>query len=353
MVMLHDSKASSRHAAILSTGAYFPNDRVTNEQLVSLRGHAVTAKAVQKIYGVEERHVADPSSSDSDLLAEAARRCLGRARLPADKLSKLIVTKFLGDRLLPMTAAFVQRKLKCATAIQSLDVDGGISSFIQALDLANLAIASGDEYVLVVSGGIHHRLVDCRDPQLAFLYGDGAAAVLVGRNTQPGFEARVQLSIPEFATRAVGFEIRNCFPKTAEELADSQRFYRLYRTCDEKSAWGTLLEASEQVVARLLGAAGLVLSDIDLVLVSENYRKLQSAILERLGIEASKSLSLIHRYGNTMSAMLPVLLDHAIQRGRVSAGARILLLSLGEGVSVGGLIVRLPNDYNTAEPSET
>lgn len=342
MVMLHDSKASSRHAAILSTGAYFPNDRVTNEQLVSLRGHAVTAKAVQKIYGVEERRVAAPTTSDSDLLAEAARRCLERARLPADKLSKLIVTKFLGDRLLPMTAAFVQRKLKCATAIQSLDVDGGVSSFIQALELANLAIASGDEYVLVVSGGIHHRLVDCHDPQLAFLYGDGAAAVLVGRSDQAGFEARVQLSIPEFASRAVGFEIRNCFPKTREQLADNERYYRLYRTCDEKSAWGTLLDTSERMVTSLLDAARLTLQDIDLVLITENYRKLHGAILERLGVDASKSLSLIHRYGNTMSAMLPLLLDHAIQQGRAAAGARILLLSLGEGVSAGGLIVRLP-----------
>lgn len=343
MVMLQVPKAVTRHAAILSTGAHFPESSVTNEQLVRRHGHAVTAAAIRKIYGVEERRVASSAMCDSDLLAEAARCCLDRARVPVEQLSKLIVTKFLGDRLLPMTAAFVQRKLNCATAVQAFDVDGGVSSFIQALDLANLAIASGDEYVLVVSGGIHHRLVDCHDPQLAFVYGDGAAAVLVGRSSQPGFEARYQLSIPEFASRAVGFEIRSCFPKTAEELADTQRYYRLYRTNDEKSAWGTLLDTSEKVVARLLSDAHLALRDIDFVLITENYRKLHGAILERLGLPSSKSLSLFARYGNTMSAMLPVLLDQAIQAGHVAAGSRILLLSLGEGISAGGLIVRLPS----------
>lgn len=333
---------AARHAAILATGSYFPNQRVSNEQLIQRHGHAVTAAAIRKIYGIEERRVVEQGASDSDLLAEAARRCLARAGLAAERLSKLIVTKFLGDRLLPMTAAFVQRQLKCRTAVQALDVDGGVNSFLQALDLADLAIRSGDEYVLVVSGGVHHRLVDPLDPELAFTYGDGAAAVLVGHSAHNSFEARCQLSLPRFASHAVGFEARRCFPRTPEELADRSRYYRLYRTSNEKAAWPALLDASASIYERLLESAGLTSSDIDLFLFTENYRRLRSAVIERLGIDPSKTLSLIHCHGNTMSAMLPSLLDHAIDGARLSPGGRVLLLSLGEGISAGGLVLRLP-----------
>ncbi|HEY5956045.1 MAG TPA: 3-oxoacyl-[acyl-carrier-protein] synthase III C-terminal domain-containing protein [Polyangiaceae bacterium] len=336
------------YAAIIATATCFPDDIVTNQRLITQYGHRVTDAAVSKIYGIEQRRFAAPGTTDSDLLAEAARRCLERAALGVERLSKLIVTKFLGDRLLPMTASFVQRKLDCSVAVQAFDIDGGTHCFLQALDLANVAVASGDEYVLIVSGGICAQFTNQRDPLSAFSYGDGAAAVLVGRSSTPGFEASYQVTDARFAEHSVGFEMRRCIPKDAAELADTERFYRLYRTHDEKATWEVQLDIGAEIMGRLLESAKLSPADIDLFLITENHRRLWTKMVTRLGIAESKTLSMLREYGNTMSAMLPALLHEAIERRRIAPGGRVMLLSFGEGISAGGLIVRLPKPMDNA-----
>ena len=94
-------------------------------------------------------------------------------------------------------------------------------------------------------------------------------------------------------------------------------------------------------VNEMLSAANLGLGDIDLFVMTENSRRSWQGIVARLGIEEKKVASVIHKYGNTMSAMLPILLDEAFEGGVVTRGARILFLSVGEGLSGGGIIYRV------------
>jgi 3-oxoacyl-[acyl-carrier-protein] synthase-3 len=61
-------------------------------------------------------------------------------------------------------------------------------------------------------------------------------------------------------------------------------------------------------------------------------------VLEHLDIPPHKTLSTVFEFGNTMSAMLPLLLDRSVTEGRLSRGQRVLLLSVGEGLSCGGLV---------------
>jgi 3-oxoacyl-[acyl-carrier-protein] synthase-3 len=80
---------------------------------------------------------------------------------------------------------------------------------------------------------------------------------------------------------------------------------------------------------------------MDLVLVTENHGRLWSAVLERLRIPRERTLSLLAECGNTMSAMLPLLLDRAVAQGRLGPGRRVLLLSIGEGLSCGAVVATL------------
>jgi len=83
------------------------------------------------------------------------------------------------------------------------------------------------------------------------------------------------------------------------------------------------------------------MKDIDLVLVTENNIKIWELTLETLGVNADKSISLIREYGNTMSAMLPLLIDHGFRTGRIEKGMNIMMISHGEGFSGGGLVYRV------------
>jgi 3-oxoacyl-[acyl-carrier-protein] synthase III len=332
---------TGRHAAIVATATALPEEVVTNQTIIEQCGLEISDSGVRKMFGVAERRVSSHGTVDSDLLAKAARRCLERARVEAGQLSKIIVTKFLGDHLLPMTAAHVQRKLECPMAVQAFDVDGGSNSFLQALEIANLSVLSGDELVLVVSGGITNRLVGQADPRLAFCFGDGAAAVLVGRSEEPGFETAYALSNPEFLEDKVGFEMRKCIPTNLAELRDTKRYYRNYRTSGGAAVAQFSVEACAEIAQRLLACAGCSMTDVDLCLIGEADHRTWTAMTERLSLAANGTMTVRHKYGNLMSATLPVLLHEAIEQSVVGKGSRIMLLSFGEGISAGGQLVRL------------
>jgi 3-oxoacyl-[acyl-carrier-protein] synthase-3 len=83
------------------------------------------------------------------------------------------------------------------------------------------------------------------------------------------------------------------------------------------------------------------MNNIDWVLVTENNRRMRDLTLESLGVPQDRSLSVIREYGNTMTAMLPILLDKAFQDDRLESGMNVMLISHGEGASGGGMIYRI------------
>lgn len=341
--MISRTSNSPRRAAILATGSFLPPTVVSNQEIITRHGHGVAATAVHKIYGVERRRVAEAGMADSDLLAQAARVALQRAGRRPEDLSKMLVTKFIGDRMLPMTAAPAQSKLGTSVAFQALDVDGGSNAFLQALEAAASAIAIGDDLVLVVSGGIHNRIVSRQDPRLAFLYGDGAGAVLLGLPTPElgasRVEASYQLSDATALDFARGFEMRKKLALDLHQTKDYGRLFELFEGGDWRGIQDRVLDMMAKVTHEVLTNAQLSLADMDLVLLTENHHRVWCAVLDHLGVPREKTVSLVEECGNTMSAMLPLALDHAIAQGRLRRGQRVLLLSAGEGLSCGGMVI--------------
>jgi 3-oxoacyl-[acyl-carrier-protein] synthase-3 len=333
--------SQSFYGRIEATSSAVPNEVVTNEDIIRAYGHGVSANAMKKMVGVAERRVAPIGTVDSDLLEVAARRCLEAANFEPERLSKLIVTKFLGDRALPMTAAFLQRKLGVGVAVQAFDVDGGTHAFLQALHLADCAIRSGDGPILIVSGGVINCLVSKRDPRLAFQFGDGAAAVLLIPTQERYLLANYGFSNHEYLELARGFAVRDSVSESMYASSQYDSLFELYEERDIKTCSDFVKVAMKVTASSLLEQAETCFADVDLFLLTENHPKIRNAIVEHLGIPVERTLSLRERYGNTMSAMLPLLLDDARRTGRVTAGSLVMLLSLGEGLAGGGMLVRI------------
>ena len=87
-----------RQSKILATGAYLPDKIISNQEIIDAAGLKVTDVAIQKTLGAQLRRVGDDGVVDSDLLAAAAQQALQRAGIHADQLSKILVSKFIGDR---------------------------------------------------------------------------------------------------------------------------------------------------------------------------------------------------------------------------------------------------------------
>ena len=146
---------------------------------------------------------------------------------------------------------------------------------------------------------------------------------------------------PRGAAFARGFELRRCATLDVNGAGGHQALFDLYRQGDWKEIQPLVLEGVERAMRRALSRAAVGLADVDLVLATENHGRLWSAVLEHLAIPREKTLSLLARYGNTMSAMLPLLLDQAVVEGRLRRGGRVLMLSVGEGLSCGAMVATL------------
>jgi len=335
-----------QHCQIIATASYFPDRVVTNQDIIDANQLPVTDVVIKKTLGVENRRVAEEGVADSDLLVKAAQLCLEKANLKPEQLSKLLVTKFLGDRILPMTASMVQRKLNSQVAFHAVDIEGGINSFLHAIDLATRYISTTQEqeqYILILSGGIHVTPISKTDPRLAFLFGDGAAVILLAVADEPHFLASYIYTNYEYYDVAGSrmLKMDEWVSQKIYEQGEYELLYNLYRMDNWKESLDFYLQAAEVTRDNLLKESGLEMNNIDLVLITENNKKIRDLILEKLGVSEEHSLSVIHEYGNTMSAMLPILVDRAFADGRLKKGMNIMLISHGEGASGGGMIYQV------------
>ncbi len=335
----HKKRKITKYCRILSTASYIPERIVSNDDIITVNGFSFKNNFILKSIGVEKRHVAADTQDDSDLLFEAARKCLDNYQLNPENLTRIIVNKFMGDNLLPMTASRLQSKLGSSVANHAFDIDGGISSFLVAMDLASRFVGTGDEYILIASGGIHNRLISKTDPRVAFLFGDASAALLVGPAPEAHLLAGYFYSNHQFYELATmnGME----FFREISWNGDESIFFDAYKLDNWKIAEEFYHRATREIYQNLLDESGLSIQNIDLVLVAENNIRIREIILDTIGVNEDKSISLLKDYGNTMSAMLPLLLDHGRRNGRIQPGMNIMLISHGEGLSGGGIIYKV------------
>lgn len=329
----------TRFCKIVASASYTPNNVITNDEIISKYELPFKNNVILKTIGVERRYLADENQDDSDLLYEAARQCLNNYQMKPENLSRIIVNKYMGDNLLPMTASRLQSKLGSSVANHAFDLDGGTSSFLFSMDLASRYIATGDDYILLASGGIHNRLINRTDPRTAFLFGDASASILFAPADEPHILASYFFTNHQFyyLATANGME----FLKKIPWDGDNSIFFDSYKIDNWKIAEDFYRNATKEIYQNLLKESGLSIDDIDLILVTEINAPIRMLILESLGIDETKSLSLLKNYGNTMSAMLPLLIDYGLKNGKIQVGMNILLISFGEGISGGGIIYQV------------
>jgi 3-oxoacyl-[acyl-carrier-protein] synthase-3 len=336
-------KVIYRFCKIVSTESFIPDRVVENKEIIENNHMTFNSDAIVKSIGVERRHIAQNNEDDSDLLLKSARGCLNKCGILPDNLSRIIVNKFMGDNLLPMTASRLQSKLGSKTAVHAFDIDGGTSSFIYSVDVASSFINSGDEYILISSGGIHTKFANKSDPRVAFLFGDASASILLGYSQEKHILSSYLYSNHRYIDLAKAKSPLSMTSKLKDVMKNGLMNTVLdsYKLDNWKIAEDFYREATAKVAENILEESGLDMKNIDLVLVTENNRKIWELTLETLGVGTEKSISLIREYGNTMSAMLPLLIDYGLRSGRIEEGMNIMLISHGEGFSGGGLIYRV------------
>ena len=132
--------------------------------------------------GIEQRHIAAKNQNTSDLAAKAAQKALDKANIKAEDVDYLLLATVTGDMGFPSTACYVQEKINAVNAT-AMDISAACTGFIYGLELADALIVSGKaKTVLVIGVEVLSRIIDYEDRTTSVLFGDGAGALILGKN---------------------------------------------------------------------------------------------------------------------------------------------------------------------------
>lgn len=326
------------YAQIIATGVGLPDKVVTNQDIIDKYNIVATDRAVEYSLGIRERRWVDKDQKVDELMAKAVNHCLERAGVKIDKVNRIIYSRLLGDHQIPGASVAALRKLGAKIGIPACDISPACSGFMHAMDLAVRYIATGDEYVLVIGGGITSpQFWNSPNPKTIFLFGDAIAAMLIGPSETKHFLASYIITNHKLYDNAY----IPCGTSLIREEAPDLDF----DSFNMRIANGNLIEQSAVeyatvITEKLLSITGLTLEDIDFFITSDQSTRIWEAQLKALGIPSRKSLSLFYKYGNTVAAMSPLNLDGLIQAGKLKKGGLVMMMAHGAGASSGGMIFR-------------
>lgn len=319
------------HAVVTGWGKCLPPAVLSNADLATFLD--TSDEWIVTRTGIRERRISHVGLTE---LAEvAARRALAAAgRAPGDVELIVFGTTSFDDQA-PNQASGLQQRLGAARAA-AMDVNTACTSFLYAWSTANALIRTGVvRNALVVGGEVISRFMDWSNRNVAVLFGDGCAALLLeatereegllGERLGCDVGGRDALVIQGMGSRYADFTRRM---GVTEWIFDGPEIF--------KRAVVGMAQAS----AGVLAAHGLAAADVDLMVPHQANLRIIEAVAARVGVPAERAFVNVQRYGNMSAATVPVALVEALEAGRVAPGAKLLLPAFGAGLTWCAHLVR-------------
>ena len=245
-----------------------------------------------------------------------------------------MVTTDTPEVYLPDTASFVQQRLG-ARQVPSYDLAGsGCAGFLLALDIARSRIRDRDRRILVVAVELITRLMNWDDRNTCVLFGDAAAAAIVGKGPKA-----MEIVAATAGTDGSKNDI------LAVEIGGTRTPFTVEGGRQELVMKGreVFKEAVEHMSAaahEVLAQAGVGMRDIALLVPHQANLRILEAVRNELKLPPEKVVINVQEYGNTGSASVPLALWEARQQGRIKPGDLVLLVSFGAGFHWAGMLLR-------------
>ena len=319
------------YARIAGTGSYLPEKVVTNADLEKLVD--TSDEWIRDRTGIRQRHIAAEGQTTGDLAFEAATRALAAAGVEASEIDLLVLGTTTPDIIFPSTACLLQHRLG-ANGCPAFDVNAACSGFVYALGVANAMIRSGQaRTALVVGAETLSRMIDWSDRGTCVLFGDGAGAVVLKADDEPGV-----LSTHLHADGGHKELLYNPVGVSVGFTDEPNHGVRVRMTGNE--VFKVAVKTLDAVVEETLRANQLDKSAIDWLIPHQANLRIITATAKRLAMPMERVVVTVDRHGNTSAASVPLALDEAIRSGQVQRGELLLLEAFGGGFTWGSALIR-------------
>jgi 3-oxoacyl-[acyl-carrier-protein] synthase-3 len=320
---------------ILGTGTALPDKVLTNqdfERMVDTSDQWITERT-----GIKERRQAAPHETTSMLCVQAARKALDMARVGPEDLDLIICATISPDMPLPATAAFIQRDLG-ARPVCAFDLAAACSGFLFGMTVADQFITTGKiRYALVIGAELLSRYVDYQDRDTCVLFGDGAAAGVMGLVEPPSGILAEEMHTDGTGADQLYIPAGGTAKPASHETVEGREHYIKMKG---NELFKVAVRSMEEVSRRVMEKAGVSPEELDLFIPHQANQRINNAVQQRLGVGPEKVYSNISRIGNTSSASIPICLDECVRSGRVKKGDLVLMSAFGAGVTWGAVLMR-------------
>jgi 3-oxoacyl-[acyl-carrier-protein] synthase III len=323
-------------AKITGVAGYLPPRVVTNsdlEKIVDTNDEWIRTRT-----GIRERHHVEPGVGSSHLGTEAAKRLLAQKGVNPEEIEMIVVATVTPDMLFPATACLIQDRIGAKKA-WGFDISAACSGFAYALTVGAQFVASGaHKKVLVIGCDVMTSILDFKDRATCVLFGDGAGAVLVEPATSDSE------GIIDFANDIDGSGGCNLFMPAGGSLhpASHETVEKRMHYVHQEGApvFKYAVRRMSEIACQILERNGFTSRDLALVVPHQANLRIIRAMQERLGVDDSKILVNIDRFGNTTAATIPLGLMDAVEQKRLKKGDLVLVIAVGAGFTTGAILMR-------------
>jgi 3-oxoacyl-[acyl-carrier-protein] synthase-3 len=323
-------------AKITGVAGFVPPRVVTNADMEKMVD--TTDDWIRTRTGIRERRFADPGVASSHLGTEAAKKLLAAKGIRPDQIEMIVVATVTPDMLFPATACLIQNRLG-ATKAWGFDISAACSGYAYALTVGAQFVGAGShKKVLVIGADVMTSILDFRDRATCVLFGDGAGAVLL----EPA-ESEAE-GIIDFLHDIDGSGGGNLYMPAGGSLHPpshetvDKRMHYVHQ--EGQQVFKYAVKRMSELACQILERNGLTSRDLALVVPHQANLRIIRAMQERLGVDDSKVLVNIDRYGNTTAATIPLGLVDAVEQKRLRKGDLVLLIAVGAGYTTGAVLMR-------------
>lgn len=323
--------------AIRGTGSAWPDRVMTNADFEKTLD--TSDEWIRTRTGIRERRICAPGEDTLTLARTASQRALADAGLSPVDLDMIILATCTPTVPVPATACFLQHELGCRQ-IPAFDVSAACSGFMYAFVTGTNFLAAGQaRNILVVGAETMSAITDFEDRGTCILLGDGAGAAIIGpaQSADSGVydtclgadgSGAQMIWVPAGGSRE---------PATARTVNERLHFLKMRG----REVYKFAVTKMQSVIEEALARAGLIPSDLAMVIPHQSNLRIIESATERLGLPPEKVAVNIDRFGNTSAASIPLALDEARRTGRIKAGDWIILAGFGAGLTWGAVLIRL------------
>jgi 3-oxoacyl-[acyl-carrier-protein] synthase-3 len=321
-------------AAITAVGAYVPDYVLTNDILATMvdtNDEWITTRT-----GIKERRLLKEKGKGSSFLGiKAAEDLIAKKNLDPTEIDMVIFATATPDLPVAATAAYAASEIGAVNAF-SYDLQAACSSFLYGMSTAASYIEAGRyKKILLIGADKMSSIIDYTDRTTCIIFGDGGGAVLFEPNDEG-----LGLQDEYLRTDGVGREFLkieaggSILPPSQETVTNRQHFVQQDGKSVFKYAVSNMADASMKIMER----NNISGDDVDWLVAHQANKRIIDATANRMNLDQNKVLMNIHRYGNTTSATLPLLLSD--YEKQLKKGDNIVFASFGGGFTWGSIFLK-------------